>query len=247
MIKNNTLLELFVTGKEVTISDGDKEATVWVQKINPNEHESLTRKANAARAKMLTMAKDEESDYYQQIVSDVYDMDKDAMASLVANSEIMDNRTVQAVESELSEKPEWKDEDYLQGLRDAWVSGLNVTWLEDPEDEEANRVYEELKRFTEQIAKEVEQRRKDLETEQLNRDIAKLEKAAIDCKIKEEANIEWLKVFRKGQLVYGVRDNKNRRERILDWNNIDEIQGDTYDILSEAMRSMNVDPIEGKE
>lgn len=246
MIKNNKLIDLFVRGQELKIVDPEREVEVdvWLQKLNPTQHEAIVRRANAARAKMLAMKNDPDSDEYQSTYGEVLDMEKEDMINLIIAEE-MGNK-INAIESEISERDEWANDNYLQGLRDAWQEELSDKYFRD-KDEEAAKVYEELKRFTEQVAKEAEAERQSLIADHLERNLEAVARDATKAKIDAMANIEWLKVFRKGQLVYGVRDAKNHSEQLLDWQAVDLLQEEVFNQLSEGYRMLSVDPIEGKD
>lgn len=247
MLKNNKLLDLFVRGKEVTIKDPEtgQEVDVWLQKLNPTQHETVVRRANAARAKFLSIKNDPDSDEYQSLYGEVLDMEKDEMIDIIIAEEIANK--VNSVESMISEKDEWNKDNYLQGLRDAWQEeGLADKYFRE-DDEEAGKVFAELKRFAEQVAKEVEAERANLVADHLERSLDAVVNEAMESKIASNANLEWLKAFRKGQLVYAVRDIKDHSNCLLDWQSVDELQEDSFNVLSNEYRNLTVEPIEGKD
>lgn len=244
MIKNRKLTDLFVRGKEITVDDNDGEIKIWMQKLNASEHESIIRHANAARAKALAMKNDTEGVEYQALSADVLELNKEDMIDLIIGAELMSKAT--AVESEISEKDEWLENNYLQGLRDAWEDGLSEEFHVE-ETPESIRVYEELLRFTEQVGVRLTQEKENMVADQLERTLDAVFKDAMEQKILSTANIEWLKAYRKGELVYSCREPENHKERMLDWNSIEEIQEDLFEILVTEYRNLSMDVVEGKD
>lgn len=243
MLKNNKLVDLFVRGKEVVVADSDKEVRVWLQKLNSTEHEAIVRHANSARAKMLAAKNDPESDFYQSIRNDILELDKDQVVDIVIQNEV--NEKVAVVESEISEREEWVKDNYLQGLRDSWEAGLQERFHTE-HDEESTAVFNELKRFAEQVAKEVEAERMSLATDNLERSLEALVDEAVKIRLTQQANMEWLKAYRKGEIVYATRDGNDHKHKLLDWNSVDDLQEEVYDRLIAEYATLRIDPIEGK-
>lgn len=250
MIKNRRLSDLYVKGKTITIGDDDDTVTVWMQKLNSSEHEAIIRKANAARAKLLAGSKDEESEEYQALCGEVMELEKDEMIDILIANELANK--AQAIESEISEKEEWSKDNYVQGLRDAWLGGLSEEFHKE-RTEESVKVFEELKRFTDQVNAELDAARLDLQAAHLERNLDSIYKEAVEQRIVSAGNMEWLKTYRKGEVVYSVRDPEDHKIRLLDWNSdgghdcIDDLQEEVLNRLMSEYRDMSVEPVEGKD
>ena len=150
MPKTRSLADLFVRGVEFTIDDGKGPRQVWLQKLNPLERGLIIRKADAARARTIAGQHDHESEIYLSALGDLAPYELEAKIDMLVQAER--RRILPMIEEEFATKEEWLNEDYLQGLQDAWKGGVQKTFIDDPEDVEAKRVDRELRRYLDQVA-----------------------------------------------------------------------------------------------
>ena len=78
MPKTRSLKDLYVVGKEVVLTDGEGGVTVWLQKLNPVDHDTALRKANARRGATLAMSRlPEDSEEREAYMNQLFDIAKD--------------------------------------------------------------------------------------------------------------------------------------------------------------------------
>src|SRR5690606_23136648 len=151
--KRKKLTDLYVVGKEITLDDGrGNETTVWLQKLNPVEHETAIRRANGKRAATLQLKRlDSDHPDRQPFASEISELasSRELMLDLLVADKL--TKVMEAREAELAAEDEWAEDDYIQSLRDAWEDGLKEKYFSDDRDEESERVLNELKRFNEQL------------------------------------------------------------------------------------------------
>jgi hypothetical protein len=253
MPKARRLADLYVVGQMIKIDDGQGDPVeVWLQKLNPIEQEKAMRQANAARSRFLSIRKNMDSDEYQSLNSQVYDVgDKQQLIEYLIAPEM--GKLAVARESEISEEEEWSKDNYLQGLRDAWegdddTPGMYERYHTDPEDPEAKAVFEGLKKFTLQVEKSLEGEKKALIRDLEGRDIDKLREDVLVQLIDVQADIEWMKEFRQAEVYYAAREPSDHKRRYFNGREeVGELSMEVQTRLLEAYRSLSVDVIEGKD
>lgn len=250
MPKTKKLGDLFVRGVSCTVTDGEDSVEVWIQKLNPLQQDKALRRANGARARVLSVRKKDEDDLdylsYVHEAEDIINSGRDDCISYLLSEKL--GTIYQAREAELAAEEEWSEENYIQGLRDAWDDGVSEDYARDPDDPEAKRVFSELKRFAEIVEKEVKKERDALARDFDNKSDEQLAKLVVDRVIEAAADLEWLKEFRKCEIFFAVRhpDNHNKPyfERRED---VDDLELETFGQLAQAYNDMRVDVTEGKD
>jgi hypothetical protein len=246
MVKRRRLQDLYVTGTAVHLDDGAGEVEVWVQKLTPVDHETAMRRANAARARCLTVKKSPDSEEYQSCAMDVYETDDDALIAEIVEGELAQKRL--ALEAELAADEEWSKDDYLQGLEDAWSGGLNMTYGESPDDPEAKRVFIELKRFTDTVDEHLEDERQRLLKDRGTLSREELEERVIKERIETIADLEWMKEYRKCELWLSLRDPEDHNKRYFRQRpEVDELAQEVLGPLVRAYQDLAVEVLEGKD
>jgi hypothetical protein len=241
-----TLRDLYVVGQEYEFDDGQGPVSVWIQKLNPVDHGHAVTKANAARARVLSVTKDPESDDYFAILNGILDFDKPRLVELLCAVESV--RIGPHKRAEIASQDEWKDDNYLDGLEQIWNDEIRERFMEDPEDAEAKRIHDELQRFIAKVDEAVEDavaiHRSGLEAMSMN----EVQKLGIDYEVKNTADMAWIQVYHKWEIFYGVRDVLNHKKRLFeDVSEIDELNGDLINEISAAFRRLTVEPTEGKD
>lgn len=247
MPKTRRLTDLYVKGKEVLISDGKTEPIpVWVQKLNPVLQEEALRRANAARARLLTKKKMPDTHEYQSIRNDVLGKDPEELIDFLV-ADLVGQRTP-AIEAEMASEEEWSENSYLQGLRDAWNNEMRDRFHTDNTDEEALQTWTELKRFSDLVSdrlkSEADSYRRDFEGKS-DEDLVEL---VFDKTFQAAGDMAWVHEYRRCEVYLGVRDAENHRERYFEnRDEVDELEQETLVTLVAAYHDLNVDVTEGKD
>lgn len=214
--------------------------------MNPLEHEKAIRKAGAAKAQILLSQRDRDSDVWQEAMTDVSELGgRDALIEYVVAEDAVKIR--ESREAELCFAEEWKKDGYLEGLREAWDK-LSDVYAEDPENEEASRVFLELKRFADQVDAEVES-----EVEGLKRDLAdvpleELQEKVIDRVLDLRAGLAWLREYRRCEIFFSVRDPEDHNKHyFLEREDVDRLSVEVFRKLAESYEDLMVAPTEGKD
>lgn len=256
MQKTPRLGDLYVLGKNVTVigetPEGEIEIPVWLQKLNPAEHEKAFIAANSARAVVYALKRqhdlpdEEKSKQFLAIETEVDDLsqEKSALVDLLAMTKTMDLRLRR--EQELASEEEWAEGNYYQGLVDAWLDGLQERFNENPEDPEAKRVEAELARFSELVDKRVEKERNRVIEELLTRPDNVLRKETIDMLIESQADAVWVNEFRRHQLYYAVRDPETKKRYFDDVEEVFALDPRIEQQLNAFMDELNIDSTTGK-
>lgn len=248
MAKRRRLSDLYVTGKEVVIND-DSETdpiVIYLQKLNPLENEGALRKAGASRARVMAWSKNQESEEYLSVRSEVLDIDSvDTLIEYLIQEDLA-NRYASA-EAELAAQDEWKTDDYYQGLQDAWNGGLAEAWAADPEDPESKRVYDELTRFNDIVTKSVEGEAEGLRKDWRNIHEDDLRDEVTKKFVKMRADMEWLREFRKQELYFATREPENHKKLYFESRQeLDTLAPEVAKRLMDEYESLSVDSVEGK-
>jgi hypothetical protein len=246
MARKRSLKDLYVRGKLLEVDDGSGESVkVWLQKLNPVEYSECLKKADAARARVIAILRDKESDEYVTAVADVVSADKENLIEVLCAIE--QGRIDPLVRAEIESESRWADENYLAGLREAWLE-LEEVFIDDPEHKEARRTHDELKAFVEQCEKELEYR---IESFREGLEVAtdeELRDMAIRHNLKLMGDVQWMNEFYRQQVFHAVRDEDDHSQRYFDSRSeLDELQEEVYGALYAGVQDLMVDPIEGKD
>ena len=256
MQKTPRLGDLYVLGRNFTVKgetpDGEVEIPVWLQKLNPSEHEKAFIAANSARAVVYALKREhdlpneEKSKQFLAIETEIDEISqsKEALVDLLAMTRTMELRVRR--EQELAHEEEWHEGNYYQGLVDAWLEELQERFEKNPEDPEAKRVQEELARFNQIVEQRVEKERNQEVQKLLSRPDEVLRKEAIDMLIESQSDAVWVNEFRRHQIYYATRDPETK-ERYF--NSVEEVFSLDPRIelqLNSFMDELNVDSTTGK-
>lgn len=202
------LEDLFQTGGKVDLSDAKGPVSVFVSKINPLERTTCGRRASAAKAVYMRDSDDHNSDEWLATYSSVRDYgDPEQLITVILADDF--RRARYRIEAELAASEEWSDEQYLQGLRDAWNGdpvnrGLKWRYAEEPNDPEAKRVFDELKRFDELANKEFAAEKEFLRDAWKEAPKEKIWSAATDAMLKLQADEVFALEHQRQQIYYGT-------------------------------------------
>lgn len=253
-MKTKKLFDLYVVGKEHTVTDGENSETVWIQKLNQNEHENAYRRANAKRAVFLAKRKNLNDDEILALKGEyeaVFE-DRDAMVEFLVNDNVA--RIVDAREAELAAEDEWAKDNYYQGLLDSWNDGLRDSYHmgeDDPENtryEEAVHVYEEMTRFTDKLEEKIESERQHERKELEDWSLERLDETVTKKLIEAEADSRWLNEYKLSEIFHAVREQSNHRKNYFEArSDIDELPLETLVSLLTAYSEISIGLVEGKD
>lgn len=247
------LTDLYVTGTEVTLNDGDNQddaVTVWLSKISPIEQRDAADKATAARAKLLliknTPLHSAERLVYEDQLLDLGLTRREDWVEFIALNEIQEAEL--SNQERIASEGEWAKNDYLDALQKAWNDGLGDKYEEDENDEEAKRVYDELMRFTQEVVEATEEDRTNILDKYAADSDDELMKQAVDRIIDAESDFAWMNEFSRWQLFYAVREPNAKKVRyFVEKEEVDALDARIVQTLLEKYREITVDPIEGKD
>jgi len=241
------LEDLYIVGKELSFDDGGGEkVTVWLQKLNPVELSTALRRANAARARVLTARTQPDSEEHQSFWLEVLDFEtKESLVEYLINERGV--RIQERAEAELASHDEWAKDGYLQGLRDAWEDGLSERHVMEP-DEESERVLNEINRFVDDAAKIVAPEMDELRATYESTVIDDLRDEVFTKILSYRGNTAWLDEFHRCELWKGVRDPKDRRAYYFEKReDLDYLTASITNQLMAEYASLSVDVVEGKD
>jgi len=254
--KRRRLTDLYMVGKEVSFTDvldengDDDPIVVWLNKLSPIEQRDSADQATKARATILAIKNSpvfspERLSYEDQI----YDLGIDSrelQIEFLASEKIQEAEI--SNEERIAANDEWANDQYLISLREAWVDGLLDKWTEDPEDEEAKKVYDELKRFAEQVLEASKDDRENILAEYEHISDDEIFKSVVDKIIDAEADFAWMNEFAAWQVYYAVRELDDHKTRYFE--SREEVACLDNRILTDIVRlyrEMTVEGIEGKD
>lgn len=244
MVKKRRLTDLFVVGREVKFDDGHGEPlTVWLQKLNPVEHETAMRRAAGARSRVLSGKDAAETELAQD---EAEQLGREGWIEYLTSDVL--SRKFPAIEAELAAEEEWSKDDYLQGLRDVWDSTMKNLLEEEPEAVDAQTVRDELQRFADALEQRIDGERENIRKDFEGKDDEDLERRVVDRLIGTRADLAWLGEFRKCEVWIATRDPDNHRKRYFE--SREEVDDLSHPVLLRLMTEyaeLNVDPQEGKD
>lgn len=246
-MKKRRLTDLYVVGKEFSIDDGSGDPiTVYLRKLNPVEQEDAMRRSNALRAAVFAQAKDAASLVHATLQLFLDDLKtKDDFVELLVTEKVAERS--QAVEAEVGDEEKWSKDDYLQGLKDAWATEMMRRYMENNEDGEAKAVFDAIQEYTEEVAKAMDHVDEEVRADYNGRSEEELRDMAYENQLRYEANLAWVKEYRRCEIWMSVRESKESKDRYFETREeVDELDQRVFVELMSEYRSMTVEPIEGK-
>jgi hypothetical protein len=253
-MKKRRLSDLYVRGRELSVNDGEGEPIkVWVSKLNEIDRESVLRRANAAKARFMIDADDEDSEQFAAMYAESRDINsRHELILFIVSDDV--NSARRRIESQTAGDEEtWSKEGYLQGLVDAWIGdetnpGLSATIQEDPADPEARRVSDELDRFEQEVRARVEAETHTLVKDWEDVDIDVLRRKATHLLLELKSSEEFVREFQRQQIFYSIREpNDHRKRYFATITEVDDLDEELRKYLVEQYESLVVPPDEGKE
>lgn len=256
MKKLPRLSDLYVVGRQFDVRaetpDGEVVIPVYVQKLNPKEHDECIIAANAKRSVVLALKRmhdrEEKPREYNAIQADLQDLavDRTNLIDYLALTKVLQYKQRRVAEVAATE--EWSEDRYYYGLVESWTEGgLEERYSKNPDDPEAKRVAEELERFDEQVNKLVAPERDRIVRRYLSMSDESLVAEATDRLIENAADAAWITEFRTNQIYFTIRDPESKERYFETVNEVRETDPRIIGQLTEAIESLEVDPVEGKE
>lgn len=264
--RRKRLSDLGRTGKpgKVVWTDaetGEKTTTrVWIEKLSPSDYQKCVNRANAARARILAIARGDIADDENEmptrevILQQVIDMGDDPapLVAYLAQAKVQERYHLIDAELRGDEDQEWGKEGYLVGLIDAW-NGVDEadtplkeiyahaeagdTSLDPALVAQARHIFSEMTRYDEAFAKaiadELVSATDYYETESLD----SVRSSLTDQFIKEMGDAEWSRVFVLSRILYMVRVFEQRNQNEFD--SFAELEGTDDRIIAQLIRQID--------
>lgn len=254
MRKRRRLADLYVRGKELEVDDGTGDPiTIWLQKLNEIERDSILRRANAAKARYMLECDNEESELFVATYGSVREfLDRDGMLNLVIGDDLAKAR-VRLEEQALADEDGWGKDDKLKKLVDSWTGdentpGFAAAYAEDENDPQALEVKAELDRYEEELNADLEQERQKLVREWDHTDQDELVRHATHEVLKRRGDDEFMKEWARQQIFYCVREVDDHHKRYFATvAEVDDLDDQIHQFLDQQCNALFVEPTEGKE
>lgn len=244
------LTDLMQVGKELVFGDDEEETiTVYLRKLTPIDLQAQVKHANAARSRVSTRFKDRESDDWLSVYTNTETLGREQAIEFLLSQSV--GEMVEKFESQVSLEDEWAKDGYLEGLRDSWKDELEEIYFSteegDPEREDAQGVFDELKRYTEQVEKLLSAELEEQRTVYEGRSDEWLFENATAKGLEHECENAWYTAFNEAKIYYGVREHPLHNKRYFE--SFDEVRNLSSAMVTrilEEFSSLEVDPLEGK-
>jgi hypothetical protein len=251
MHKTPRLTDLYVVGKLYTVEVEDIKIPVWIQKMNPAEHQEAIINANGARAVVLSLKKQHDADTpsreYVSITTDIDDLaaDRVNLIDVLALTNMIGYQT--RAEAELASEEEWAKDDYYQSLVDAWIGEMEDRYTKNNLDPEALRVFDELNRFNDLVEIMVDKHRERTIESLLSKPDDVLYRQAVDMIIEARADSAWIESYKSIQLYFSVKDAQSREKYFESVEECKTLDPRVSALLNAFIDDLVLDPLEGKE
>lgn len=252
--RRRRLGDLYVRGKEVSVDDGEGDSvTVWIQKLNELDRDTLIRRANAAKARYRLEADREEGELYLATLTSIRDfVDREGMIAIIIAEDSA--KTRQRIEAQMThDKEGWGKDNKIQDLIDAWTGdgdskGLAAMYAEDENDPEAVRVKGELEAFETDLDNVVREELLQLEKEWADASEADVIRAAAKEVLKRRADEEFMREWQRQQIFYCIREPDDHQARYFGTlPEVDDLHDKVREVLNKECNALFVDPGEGKD
>lgn len=253
-MKRRRLSDLYVRGKDLEIDDGAGDPVpVRLQKLNDIDRETILRRSNAAKARFMIDADDEESETFQAMYVQIREFPRhEGLVAVVIGEDVAAAR-LRYEEQAAHDENGWGKDEYLQGLFDAWTGigdepGLVATQVEDPEDPEVKRVWAELERFEDEIGEQVKHEVERLERDWVECSDEQLWRAAAHKMLQRTADEVFTREYERQLAFFAVRDPDQHRDRYFETvTEVDDLDTTVRSFLTQQYNAMLVDVLEGKD
>jgi hypothetical protein len=201
MASETRLEDLFKRWAPVEITDPEtgRSATVVVMKANRPQKVEMTKRADAARARVLSLRSTPDSDGYMAIKNAALEItDRAQLVNELIGEDAMNIRI--RTEAELAAGETWSEDNYLDGLQRAWSDSLQDVYADEPDNAEAQRVLAELNRFTEEVTSQVADEIEQLRAQFQQTAIEELQELVMPVMLREAADAAWAEEYYRSEV-----------------------------------------------
>lgn len=252
-MKRRRLADLYVRGRDLNVDDGSEDPVkIWLQKLNGIDRDAVIRRANAAKARYLMEADDEESDAFIEMYGQVREFDKSSLMGIITAEDIV--RARGRIEAQMATDEEgWGKDGYLQGLYDSWTGddenpGLRDRRLEDPDDPEAQQVLDELTRFELELGDTVRLEAEHLDAQWESRPDDAVWRAAAKQMIKHQSEEVFVREYQRQVVFHSVREpDAHSRRHFESLAEVDDLDPNVKSFLTDQCMLLMVETSEGKD
>lgn len=243
------LMNLYVIGREKEFEDDQGKFSIWIQKLNKWQDREAIQKSKAARGPILAL-KNNKDDPDRQAYVDLLETwgigDREALIAFLISPKL--HEATLSAEARVAAEDEWKKDDYLSALQEAWNDVMAEKYALNPEDKEALRVYDALVKYTEQVESMVEGDRKELTLEYEDKSDEEIKDKVLEVLIDHEADSVQIAEYRKWCVFYAMREVDNHDQYFLgSREEVDLLEEPTYDDILEEYLDLEIDGLTGKE
>lgn len=240
--EKSPLTRLWSMGALRQIADGRESMDVWIATRTQRDMQEIAKRASAARAKTIRALNDQNSDESIEIEFELANMDFDGLIEVLVADYRTKRQAVIEAEYAAANAP-WNENDYLQGLKDAWDDELMREYALDPNHPEAVRVLAELARFDADVAAELEQQC-DAEAEGIRLAGEDVARDAVRRRLREAAyQAEWYRVFILTRAWRQVRDPHDHDKLMFaSPDDLLDLSAPAFEAVMALVEAINLDP-----
>ncbi len=238
---------------------------VWVAKLQLADHKAAVRRADAAKAQVLIGARNRDGEEWTAALGMVDELcgdDRNLMIDFVVADELAQRQEAigaevegEEVDGEDGPEPsEWKKDNYLQGLYDAWngadgdeADSMKVRYAQNPEDPEAKRIFDEMARFISVVDERMKEERLRLAAEIGELDDDSLRWKIAELHMESRSNQAWFDEFNRARTFLALRKaDKHTAYYLQSIDHVDQLHPTISEAVIAAVEEMAIDVTEGK-
>jgi len=153
-----------------------------------------------------------------------------------------------SIEARVAAKKKWSENDYLQGLSDAWYDGLKERYDLDNDDAEAKVVFDKLSEWTKEVESEYERESADIMVGKEVLTDAEVERKAVDQMLDHQANAAQLESYNRWRLYFATFEDAEFVQHFFESpDEVGEWPTDFTSRLTDEYEAMSVGYLEGKD
>lgn len=238
---------LYEVGREIPLTD---EITLWVKKLTPAEDKEAISHSYGPRAKILSLLGASKDDSGLLEFIDTMESlglgEREAQVNFLIAQDVQ--KAMQSQEYKIAAEKEWSENDYLITLQAAWNDGIQDRYNLDNEDEEAARIFNELKRYTEQVQKAVERDREDLYDRMNDKSDAELQDKILKLFIEHAAGNAQMVEYHAWCIYLATRLKDDHSVKFFESRDeVDTYGEEFYEKLLQTYLELTIDSLEGKD
>lgn len=253
--KRERLEKLYTLNTQVYVGpdleDGaepNSEDILYLKKLSVPQERFASTESYKVRAKYEILKKADPLDPERLAIREAVLLveEVDQLALLVLSEEY--TKLQASVESRIAHEEKWAQNDYLQTLQSLWIDEMKERFDRNPEDEEAARVFKELKKYTEEVDTIVQSEFEDMlfEKKQSSKDV--LIEEAIDQLLDTSAVSAQVEEYNYWKIFFATYLDSDFTEKFFE--EIDDVRGTPHELLSKILTAyddMSIGVMRGKD